>query len=75
MPSLELVDAIAEELGISAAELFLAGEDEGKANMLTAPADERVAKLLRAWPEADREQLVEILVQLRKVAGPARKRR
>lgn len=66
-PSLEVVDAIASALGVTAAELLVEGA--GNVDDATATVSERVERLLLAWPERDQEKLVRLLVDLRKIAG------
>ena len=72
-PAMDTIDRIADALGVSAAELFSAGE--GRASSRTAEVTDQVEALLSAWSGKDRDKLVNILVELRRVAGSKRRPR
>lgn len=67
-PAMDTIDRLADALGVSPAELFSAGESP--ASSRTSEVAERVEALLAAWPGKDQAKLVNILVELRQLAGP-----
>lgn len=66
-PTLDVIDAFAGALGVTAA--ILLAEGEGDAKPRRGTPRERVDKLLAAWPSADQEVLVRLLIDLRRVAA------
>jgi transcriptional regulator with XRE-family HTH domain len=69
-PSMETIDAIANALGVTPAELFALGE--GRRPSPTAEAGEVVDALLSTWSAKDQARLVSILRELHAVAGRRR---
>lgn len=71
-PGVETIDAIAGAFGISVWELLKAGTEEA-----SAPAHDvvwmQVRAVIKAWPEADQERLVGVLLELGRLATSARR--
>lgn len=71
-PSMETIDALADALGVTAAELFALGE--GRQPSRQAEVGEVVETLLSTWSGTDQKRLVAILRELHAMAGPKKRR-
>jgi transcriptional regulator with XRE-family HTH domain len=69
-PSMETIDLLAAALGVTPAQLFIAGESPDSSRQ--AEVTERVSALLDGWSGKDQEHLVRVLLELRQIAGAPR---
>lgn len=72
-PRLETIDALASALGVKPWDLLQAGADAGAIPKTKDLLATRVRVAVEAWPEGERERLLEVLGSLGKIVTEARK--
>jgi transcriptional regulator with XRE-family HTH domain len=70
-PRIETLDAIAEALGLTPWDLLREGADEAPAPKAKDVLAARIRAVVTAWPEAERQQLLDVLAALGRVTHAA----
>ena len=73
-PGIETIDALAEAFGVSPWELLRAGAEKAPAPPKRDALGQRVRAVVDAWPDADHDRLLGVLVELGRLASSARRR-
>ncbi|MCZ7679788.1 MAG: helix-turn-helix domain-containing protein [Sandaracinaceae bacterium] len=73
-PGIETIDALAKAFGLAPWELLKAGAGRAPTQSKRDALALRVRAVVEAWPEADHQRLVRVLVELGRLASSARTR-
>ena len=74
-PRLETIDALAHALGVKPWDLLRAGVDPKAAPKAKDAVAARVRAVVDAWPEGERERLLDVLESLGKIVTKAKRAR
>ena len=72
-PRLETIDALASAFGVKPWDLLHAGADTRAVPKAKNILSTRVRAVVEAWPEGDRDRLLEVLTSLGKVVSKAKR--